>query len=46
VIDPQKRRAVEYRSLSQAREIATSGSLDGADVLPGFVCAPDEILGR
>jgi Uma2 family endonuclease len=45
VIDPQKRCAVEYRSLSQAREIYTSGNLDGADVLPGFVCAIDETLG-
>jgi Uma2 family endonuclease len=34
VIDPQKRRAVEYRSLSEAREIASSGTLDGAARLP------------
>jgi len=44
VIDPQKRRAVEYRSLSEAREIASSGILDGADVLPGFRCSVDELL--
>ena len=44
VIDPQKRRAVEYRSLSEAREIPPSGRLEGGDVLPGFSCALDEFL--
>jgi Uma2 family endonuclease len=44
VIDPQKRRAVEYRSLSEAREIALSGMLEGADVLPGFSCSVEELL--
>jgi Uma2 family endonuclease len=38
VIDPDKRRAVVYRSLSQAREIASSDSLEGEEVLPGFSC--------
>jgi Uma2 family endonuclease len=44
VVDPQKRRAVEYRSLSEAREILPSGALDGADVLPGFSCPVAELL--
>ncbi len=44
VVDPQKRRAVEYRSLSEAREILPSGALDGADVLPGFSCSVAELL--
>ena len=44
VIDPQQRRAVEYRSLSEARQIPPSGTLDGADVLPGFSCSLGEIL--
>ncbi len=38
VIDPQKRRALTYRSLSEASEVTSSGALDGGDVLPGFVC--------
>lgn len=44
VIDPQKRRAIEYRSLSEAREIRPAGTLDGGDVLPGFACSLDEVL--
>jgi Uma2 family endonuclease len=44
IIDPQKRRAVEYRSLSEAREIGPSGVLHGQDVLPGFSCRLGEIL--
>jgi Uma2 family endonuclease len=38
VIDPQKRRALAYRSLSEASEVTSSDALDGADVLRGFVC--------
>jgi Uma2 family endonuclease len=44
VIDPQKRRAVEYRSPTEAREIGSSGTLDGQDVLPGFSCVLQDIL--
>jgi Uma2 family endonuclease len=44
VIDPQKRRAVEYRSPTEAREIGSSGTLDGQDVLPGFSCVLEDIL--
>lgn len=39
VIDPESRRAVSYRSLTAVREIAVEGSLDGEDVVPGFVCS-------
>ena len=38
VIDPQKRRAAVYRSLTEVRQITDEGSLDGEDVLPGFSC--------
>jgi Uma2 family endonuclease len=44
VIDPRKARAVVYRSLSDVRELAADGMLDGEDVLPGFRCALRDIL--
>lgn len=44
VIDPDKRRAVEYRSLSEAREIGPADSVDGEDVLPGFSCRLAELF--
>jgi Uma2 family endonuclease len=44
VIDPRKARAVIYRSLSDVRELAADGMLDGEDVLPGFRCALRDIL--
>jgi Uma2 family endonuclease len=44
VIDPRKRRAVVYRSLSEVTELGRDGVLDGEDVLPGFRCTLREIL--
>jgi Uma2 family endonuclease len=36
LIDPAKRHAVVYRSMTTVHEIGTDGVLDGEDVLPGF----------
>jgi len=44
VIDPRASRAVRYRSLSDVREIAPDGTLDGEEVLPGFRCPLAELL--
>lgn len=44
VIDPQKSRAVAYRSLSDVREIGPDEFLEGGDVVPGFRCPLREIL--
>jgi len=44
VIDPEERRAVVYRALTNVRQVAADGALDGEDVLPGFRCPLSEIL--
>jgi Uma2 family endonuclease len=44
VIDPRRRRAVVYRSLSEVRELREADELDGEDVLPGFHCTLSDIL--
>ena len=44
VIDPRKSKAIAYRSLTDVREVALDGMLDGEEVLPGFRCALREIL--
>jgi Uma2 family endonuclease len=44
VIDPQKAKAVVYRSLSDVSELTGDDELDGGDVLPGFRCRLSEIL--
>ncbi len=44
VIDPKRRRAVVYRSLSEVRELGEADELDGEDVLPGFRCRLNDIL--
>jgi Uma2 family endonuclease len=44
LIDPRKRRAAAHHSLTDVREIAETGALDGIDVLPGFSCPLAEIL--
>jgi len=36
VIDPERRCAVAYRSVSQTRQIGEDDFLDGEDVVPGF----------
>ena len=46
VIDPERRSAAAYRSPTDVREIGPGGSLDGDDVLPGFVCSLSEIVGE
>jgi Uma2 family endonuclease len=38
VIDPETARATAHRPNGGAREIPSSGTLDGGDVLPGFEC--------
>jgi Uma2 family endonuclease len=44
VIDPEGRKAVVHRSLSDVREIGDDDVLDGEDVIPGFRCPLAEIL--
>jgi Uma2 family endonuclease len=45
VIDPRRRHAAVYRSITAVREIAADGVLDGEDVLPGFRCPLAGIFG-
>ena len=45
VIDPDKRTAVVYRSLTDVRVIAEADVLDGEDVVPGFACPLKDLLG-
>jgi Uma2 family endonuclease len=44
LIDPERRTATVYRSLSDVRSIGADGTLDGEDVLVGFRCPLAEIL--
>jgi Uma2 family endonuclease len=44
VIDPEKRRALVCRSLSDVQALGPDDTLDGEDVLPGFGCAVRSIL--
>jgi Uma2 family endonuclease len=44
VVDPDRKKAVAHRSLSEARDVSASGSFDGEDVLPGFSCLLTELL--
>ena len=44
VIDPEKRTAAAYRSLTDVRVIGETDSLDGEDVVPGFACPLKDIL--
>ena len=45
VIDPEKRTAVVYRSLTDVRVIGEADALDGEDVIPGFACPLKDVLG-
>lgn len=45
VIDPEKRTAAAYRSLTDVRVLAEGDALDGGDVLPGFACPLRDVLG-
>jgi Uma2 family endonuclease len=38
VIDPVEESALAYTSLMSVRRVPPGGSLEGADILPGFVC--------
>jgi Uma2 family endonuclease len=44
VIDPEKRAAAVYRSLTDVRRLGPEDNLDGEDVVPGFSCRLEEIL--
>ena len=44
VIDPEKRTAAVFRSLTDVRRIEHDGALDGEDVVPGFNCRLAELL--
>jgi Uma2 family endonuclease len=45
VIDPEKRSAVAYRSLTDVRVMGEADALDGEDVVPGFSCLLKDVLG-
>jgi Uma2 family endonuclease len=44
VIEPERRTASIYRTLTDVRNVSESGSLEAPDVLPGFRCALSELL--
>jgi Uma2 family endonuclease len=45
VIDPEKRTAAAYRSMTDVRMIGETDALDGEDVVPGFACPLKNVLG-
>lgn len=46
VIDPRLERAAIHRSLTDVRDVAPDGALDGEDVLPGFSCLLRDVLSQ
>jgi Uma2 family endonuclease len=44
VIDPKRRTAAVYKSLTDVRTLGPDDSLDGEDVLPGFRCRLAEVI--
>lgn len=44
VIDPERRTAAVYRSLTKVRELGSDDSLDGEDVVPGFRCRLADVI--
>lgn len=44
VIDPKRRTAAVYRSLTDVRRLGPEDSLDGEDVLPGFRCGLADVI--
>jgi Uma2 family endonuclease len=44
VIDPQKRVATVYRSVTDVRTLAASDELEGENVVPGFRCRLSDLL--
>lgn len=45
VLDPERRSAAAYRSLTDVRRLSEDDSLDGEDVIPGFACVLRDIFG-
>ncbi len=45
IVDPHRKRAVVYRSLSEVREVGLDADLEGAEILPGFRCPLADLLG-
>lgn len=44
VIDPKRRTAAAYRSLTDVRTLGPADSLDGGDALPGFQCRLADVI--
>jgi Uma2 family endonuclease len=44
VIDPKRRTAAAYRSLTDVRTLGADDALDGEDVVPGFRCPLAEVV--
>jgi Uma2 family endonuclease len=44
VIDPERRSAAVYRSLTRVRELGPDEFLDGEDVVPGFQCRLTDVI--
>jgi hypothetical protein len=44
VIDPRRRTAAVYKSLTDVRRLGPEDSLDGEDVVPGFRCRLAEVI--
>lgn len=44
VIDPKRRTAAVYRSLTDVRQLGPDDLLDGEDVLPGFHCRLGDVI--
>ncbi len=44
VIDPKRRTAAVYRSLTDVRQLGPEDLLDGEDVLPGFQCRLADVV--
>lgn len=44
VIDPKRRTAAVYRSLTDVRQLGPDDLLDGEDVLPGFQCRLSDVV--
>jgi Uma2 family endonuclease len=45
IIDPEKRTAAAYRNLTDMSVVGEADSLEGEDVVPGFSCRLQDILG-
>jgi Uma2 family endonuclease len=46
VIDPRKRNAAIFRSVTDVRTIGEADALDGEEVVPGFLCPLQDVLDR